>query len=132
VHLYEKGQSRRGPSFKLPFNDLLAAKCFPLIERFFVSNGPGPRTLNDFDIWSRQNPRHTVELYIPPPPAADKNQAFTYHVATRNFFAWVFRRSLVGAHLGEALVGLLHSMHEFRSHLGDNTEDILDYMDEEG
>jgi hypothetical protein len=63
--------------------------------------------VSDFDRWSQLNPRHTVELYIPPPPAADKNQTFAYHIATRNFFAWVFRRSMVGSHLGEALVGLL-------------------------
>jgi hypothetical protein len=132
VHLYEKGQSRRGPSFKLPFKDLLDSKCFPLIERFYAWAGPGPRSVSDFDRWSQLNPRHTVELYIPPPPAADKNQTFAYHIATRNFFAWVFRRSMVGSHLGEALVGLLHSMHEFRYHMGDNMDDILDFMDEEG
>lgn len=39
---------------------------------------------------------------------------------------------MVGSCLGEALTGLLHSMHEFRSHLGDNVDDIMDYMDEEG
>lgn len=73
-----------------------------------------------------------MELYIPPPPAADKNQAFRYHLATRNFFAWVFRRSMVGEHLGGALIGLLNSMHEFRSGVEDNLVEMMDYLDEEG
>lgn len=63
---------------------------------------------------------------------ADKTQAFHYHLATRNFFAWVFRRSMVGEHLGGALVCLLHSMHEFRLGTEDNVEDMMDYLDEEG
>lgn len=73
-----------------------------------------------------------IELYIPPPPEADKEQAFHYHIATRNFLAFVYRRSLVGESLGDALVGLLHSMHEFRSRGEDNVEDMMDYLDEEG
>ena len=63
---------------------------------------------------------------------ADKEQAYVYHVATRNFFAWVLRRSVVGEHLGQALVGLLYSMHEFRADVKDNLKDMMDYMDEEG
>lgn len=63
---------------------------------------------------------------------ADKTQAFHYHLATRNFFAWIFRRSMVGEHLGSSLVCLLHSMHEFRSGRDENVEDLMDYLDEEG
>jgi hypothetical protein len=54
-----------------------------------------------------------------------------HHVATRNFFAWMFGRPMVGPHLGGALVALLNSMNEFRSHDADNIGDILDYMEEE-
>lgn len=72
------------------------------------------------------------DLYIPAPPAAGREQAFLYHIATRNFFAWIFGRSLVGTHLGGAVVGLLNSMNQFRSQGEDNVEAILDYMDHEG
>ncbi len=72
------------------------------------------------------------ELYIPPPPTAERGQAFLYHTATRNLFAWIFGKSLVGNHLGGALVGLLNSMNEFRSPGEDNVQAIMDYMDEEG
>lgn len=131
VHLYGKGQSRRGPSFRIPFKELLAKKCFPLIERFLITEGPAPRTPGQLRQWAN-DPRRTFELYIPAPPNATKEQAYVYHVATRNFFAFVFRRSLVAEYLGHALVGLLYSLHEFRADVTDNVADMMDYMDEEG
>jgi hypothetical protein len=72
------------------------------------------------------------ELYIPAPAMAERGQSFLYHVATRNFFAWLLDRPLAGAHLGLSLVGLLNSMNEFRScDIEENFADILDYMDRE-
>lgn len=74
----------------------------------------------------------SLDLYISAPPGTERGQAFLYHTATRNFFAWVFGRSLVGSHLGGALVGLLNSMNEFRSAGEGNFQALLDYMEEEG
>ncbi|GJC86021.1 hypothetical protein ColLi_08859 [Colletotrichum liriopes] len=87
---------------------------------------------DDLDQWNALNPNERIELYIPPPPMADKEQAFSYHLATRNFFAWIFRRSMVGEHLGTALIGLLNSMAEFRGNDEDNVRDLMSYLDEEG
>lgn len=131
VYLHGKGRSKRGPSFKLPFSALLATKCFPLIERFLVTDGYRPRTVDEIGQWYRLNPRRTVELYIPP-PTTDKAQARLHHLATRNLLAWAVRGSMVGEHLGYALVALLHSMHEFRAGVEDNLGDLLVYLDEEG
>ncbi|KAF5007119.1 hypothetical protein FDECE_6550 [Fusarium decemcellulare] len=132
VHLYGKGQSRRGPSFKVPFSALLDNQCYPLIQRFMCWEGIQKPNLREIMIWSRKNPMRRIDLYIPPPPTTDRTQAFHYHLATRNFFAWVFRRSMVGSSLGGAFIGLLHSMHEFRSGVDDNVADMMDYFDEEG
>jgi len=142
VYLYGRGQSRRGPAFKIPFSLLLSAQCHPLVERFAVWDAPNSpasldsdcssHTYTQFEFWNQLNPTTKVELYIPPPAGADKEQAFRYHLATRNFFAWVCRRSLVGDTLGDALVGLLNSMHEFRVPGQDNVADLIDYMEEEG
>jgi hypothetical protein len=114
---------------------LLAAKCHPLLDRFLAHDlDKSPIS----DISSEEGgyfnvPRtRTFEIYIPPPPTAERGQTFLYHMATRNFFAWVFGKSLVGTHLGGALVGVLNSMIEFRSSGVDSVQDILDYMDEEG
>lgn len=87
--------------------------------------------LRDLPKWSRRTSRR-IELFIPPPPTADKAQAFHCHLATRNFFAWVFRRSMVGQTLGEALVGVMHSMKEFRFGVENDVEDLMGYLDEEG
>lgn len=134
VHLCGQGQSRRGPAFNVSFATLQEANCQPLLERFMsneskmaVSAAPKPRRGSKS---SDRLPR--VELYIPAPPNSDKQQAYSYHLATRNFFAFVFRRSLVGEHLGEALINLMHSMRESRAANVDNEADLLSYMDEEG
>ncbi|OBR14445.1 Choriogenin Hminor [Colletotrichum higginsianum IMI 349063] len=138
VHLYGKGQSRRGPAFKVPFGALLSAKCHPFVKRF-MSRDTMPESpvsfddqYDDLDRWNALNPNEKVELYIPAPPMADKEQSFAYHLATRNFFAWIFRRSVVGEHLGTALIGLLNSMAEFRGNDQDNIPDLMSYLDEEG
>ncbi|CRK28869.1 hypothetical protein BN1708_015350 [Verticillium longisporum] len=137
VHLYGKGQSRRGPAFKVPFGGLLSAKCHPLIQRFIARDMPeSPGSFfdpyDDLDQWHYLNPTRKVDLYIPAPPMANKQDAFLYHLATRNLIAWVFNRSVVGDHLGTALINLLSSMSEFRNDDEDHVGDLLDYLDEEG
>ena len=132
VHLYEKGHSRRGPSFKVPFAALVEAQCFPMIARFLSTDGHRPRTPHEIKRLNRIDSTNTIELYIAPEPLASKDQTLQYHLATRNMFAWVFGLPLVGIHLGQALVGLLNSMHEFRSGLGDNVLDMMDYIGKAG
>ncbi len=132
IHLHSKGRLKRDPAFKVPFSALITTKCFPFIQRFLVTDGYRPQAPDEILRWYRLNPRRTVELYVPPPPTGDKQQALQYHIATRNLLAWVLRRSLVGESLGGALVGLLHSMHEFRAAGEDNVGDLLEYVDEEG
>ncbi|KAE8451972.1 hypothetical protein EG329_002136 [Mollisiaceae sp. DMI_Dod_QoI] len=135
VHLYGRGQSRRGPAFKLPMDALIATNCYPLVKRFLAEDSdesPISQISSEGSSYFRPDKKKTYELYIPAPPNADRGQAFLYHTATRNLFAWVFGKSLVGSHLGGALVGLLNSMVEFRSLGEDNIEAIMDYMDEEG
>lgn len=111
----------------MPLAALRAAKCQPLIERFAVRDVPEAPGSDPSD-----NGVGVVELYIPAPAMASKEQALLYHLATRNLFAWVFRKSLVGHHLGQSIVGLLDSMHEFRSPDAENLEELLDYLNGEG
>ncbi|RDW84523.1 hypothetical protein BP6252_02113 [Coleophoma cylindrospora] len=134
VHLYAYGQSRRGPAFKIPYETIIAADCLPLLESFLVESSidsPISDTssygVDDSDMDAR-----VFDLYIPAPRAIPKGQAMLYHMATRNFFAWVCGRSVVGSHLGDALIGLLNSMEEWRTPGQDNVEDIVAYIDEEG
>lgn len=122
VHLYERGQSQREPAFKVPFACLVSARCGPLAERFT------DRSISE----QGKNEHGQVDLYIPAPSTASPSQALQYHIATRNFFAWVCRRSMVGGHLGNALVALVDSMREYRDDDVDNIQDLMSYLDEEG
>ncbi|CZS93292.1 uncharacterized protein RCO7_07768 [Rhynchosporium graminicola] len=134
VHLYEQGQSRRGPAFKVSIDALLKANCRPLLDRFLAicpGGSPSSQWSSDGGYFSQTKDK-LYELYIPAPPNVDRGEAFLYHTATRNFFAWLFGKSLIGVHLGGALVGLLNSMNEFRSKEEDNVQGIMDFMDEEG
>ncbi|KAF7902114.1 uncharacterized protein EAF01_007412 [Botrytis porri] len=136
VYLYGRGQSMRGPAFRVPLNVLVDAKCQPLLDAFMSKDINGS-PLSDVsealdEYFSGASDSDYVELYIPAPIMAERGEAFLYHAATRNFFAWVFKKSLVGQDLGSALVGLLNSMSQFRSTDANNVDDIVAYIDGEG
>ena len=146
VHLYGVGQSKRGPAFRVPFSALLEAKCHPLFDRFLVPlpakhhqyyvqlqlqqqhhhQGPGLSDAHQ----SGNSPR--FDLYMPAPPTVSKEQAFLFHIGTRNFFAWLLRKPLVGRDLGWAMITLLNTMTAFRFHTENNVADLLFYLDEMG
>lgn len=116
----------------MPFSKLLEANCYPLIDRFMARDIR--RTPAGYARGDKGDParRSRIELFIPTPPRSDRQQSYRYHLATRNFIAYVLRRSMVGENLGTALTTLMHSMHEFRSKDVDNVEDMMSYLDEEG
>ncbi|KAI8964069.1 hypothetical protein F5Y11DRAFT_116292 [Daldinia sp. FL1419] len=130
IHLYGEGQSRRGPAFKVPFSGFLEAHCYPFIDRFMARDVVIPTG------WAQENSdparQSRIELFIPAPPRLDQQQSYKYHLATRNFVAFVFRRSMVGENLGATLITLMHTMHQFRMKDVDNVQDLMGYLDEEG
>ena len=136
VYLYGQGQSRRGPAFRVPFRELVDARCHPLIARCMARDpavlamaSPGQTYL---EVLEQMGANAKIELYIPPPPAASKDELRRHHIAIRNLFAWVLRRSMVGEHLGLTLINLLSTMEEFRCPGENNMDDLLGYLDEEG
>ncbi|KAF7879269.1 hypothetical protein EAF04_000466 [Stromatinia cepivora] len=136
VYLYGRGQSMRGPAFRVPLSALIDAKCQPLLDTFMPkdTNGLPISDINEvFDeYYASASGTDYVELYIPAPTMVERGEAFLYHTATRNFFAWVFKKPLVGPDLGSALVGLLNSMSQFRAANVNNVDDIVAYIDGEG
>ncbi|KAI1354619.1 hypothetical protein F5Y01DRAFT_255654 [Xylaria sp. FL0043] len=126
VHLHAEGQSRRGASFKVQYSTLVEANFQPLIHRFLSRTRTEPA----------RYPEHTVkgqiELFIPSPPIIDKRHSYNYHLATRNLFAFIFGRSMVGECLGTTLITLMRSLYRFRTSNVDNVQDLITYMDEEG
>ena len=75
-------------------------------------------------------PQH--ELYIPAPSTLSREEAFQYHITTRNFFAWLYERPLVGERLGQALISLLERMDHYRPDQEQNLTEVLAYIDDQG
>jgi hypothetical protein len=73
-----------------------------------------------------------VELYIPAPEDNSREASFQWHITTRNFFAFVLGKPLVGNLLGQAMIDLQERMCLFRSGPVDNHQDFLDYADAQG
>lgn len=74
---------------------------------------------------------HKVELFIPAPATATKEEAFEWHLTTRNFFAYIFRKPLVGRQLGQALVNLEERIYAFCSS-GNRRKNFLSYAGHQG
>ncbi|KAI4206613.1 MAG: hypothetical protein LQ346_001003 [Caloplaca aetnensis] len=83
----------------------------------------------DEDYFLDPSPPAKHELFIPAPAGLTKEGAFRYHITTRNFFAWMFEKPLVGHRLGDSLLSLLDRMNEFREDEDQNLEDMLAYLD---
>jgi hypothetical protein len=133
VHLYGKGQSRRGPAFRVPLSAILEANCHRLVSRYRLRTvAEQTSTESTHGSQDGSDAAGKVDLYIPPPPMADKKQIVDFYLAMRNLFAWMCRKSVVGEHLGSALIVLMDNMREFRSPGVDNVEDVLDYVAYEG
>lgn len=119
----------------MPFETLLHFNCGPLLDRCLAQDFVPPQSPESSfydDVEYKPAKSGCYELYIPAPPTAEPAQALLYHIATRNFFAWLLRKPLVGHHLGGTLVTLLNSMNDFRA-MGSNTvQDFRDYMDDQG
>jgi hypothetical protein len=134
VHLYARGASRRGPSFCVPLRALRQRGCDGLLDVCYAQAMPEeseelPR-LQSFNHTHRGST--PVELYVPAPEDASREEAFDWHITTRNFFAFVLGRPLVGRHMGQAFVDLYERLDLFRSKHVNNHEDFLAYAENQG
>lgn len=73
-----------------------------------------------------------VNLFIPAPDYASREDAFKWHVTTRNFFAFLLGKPLVGQHMGRTFVDLQERIQLFRSGHLDNHHDFLQYAEDQG
>ncbi|CAL8575188.1 hypothetical protein XPA_001128 [Xanthoria parietina] len=136
VHFYAQGHSRRGASLRIPLAAIESSNCGPLLERYSAKvNVESPSTASDHSSNSDQDYFHDAsppakhELFIPAPSDLTREGSFRFHVTTRNFFAWMFEKPLVGDRLGHSLLSLLDRMNEFRGNEDQNLEDLLAYLD---
>ncbi|MCJ1243104.1 hypothetical protein MMC30_000301 [Trapelia coarctata] len=135
VHFYGRGQSRRGASLRILLADVESSNCRPLLEKSCsspVPESPSPSVSSSSDdggFFTNPSSSGKYELYIPAPPHLNREEALEYHLTTRNFFAWMFEKPLVGHNLGESLVCLQERMKEFRPDPEENQDDLLAYID---
>lgn len=142
MHFYSKGHSRRGPSLRVHFESLKQAQCAPLFDVCLAQLTPGSEAESSIGsnngssggLTSRFQGSSSAryELYIPCPEDIPREEAFAYHLTTRNFFAWMFGKPLVGSHLGKSLVNLLERMMLFRNEEADNVQDFTTYLEDSG
>lgn len=136
VHLYAKGASRRGASFSVPLRALRQKRCGPMLDICYAQTmiktfeGLQEARLQTLDNLNRDSP--LVQLYIPAPENASREESFDWHLATRNFFAFVLGKPLVGHHMGQTYVDLFERMEIFRSGPVDNHHDFLEYAEAQG
>lgn len=118
--------------------DIESSNCRPLLEQCRTRPVPdspsysASSSSSDGGYYTNPSPDRKYELYIPAPSHLSREDAFNYHVTTRNFFAWCFEKPLVGSQLGEALITLLDRMNEFRPDEEENQDDLLAYIDGQG
>ena len=124
---------------RISMGSILAANCRPLLTKYISHALPdSPISMmsasgsEDGSYFNEPMTPATYKLYIPAPSTIERADSYLYHTATRNFFAWMFGKPLVGSHLGGALVGLLNCMNEFRHEEEDNLRAIMEFMDEVG
>lgn len=74
-----------------------------------------------------------IELFIPAPEGISREDSFKWHVTTRNFFAFVLGKPLVGYHMGQTFVDLQERMQLFRSRQPSKShQDFLEYAECQG
>jgi hypothetical protein len=137
VHLHAKGASRRGPSFCVPFRLLRQKKCDAMLNLCDAQIAPAPgsasqrlrRMPSSLNNTNRES--NVVELFIP--ASEDSSQdSFRQHITTRNFFAFLLGKPLVGDHMGQAFVDLQERLQHFRPSHANNHQDFLDYAENQG
>lgn len=138
VHLYAQGASRRGPSFCIPFRALRQKKCSSMLDVCYaqVASRDGSETQQLMSMSSSlvlpSREPGIVNFFIPAPSDASRQDAFKWHITTRNFFAFLLGKPLVGHQMGQAFVDLHERLRLFRAGLTSNHEDFLQYAEDQG
>ncbi|KAI1368385.1 hypothetical protein F5Y08DRAFT_263596 [Xylaria arbuscula] len=123
VYLHSEGQSRRGAAFRVSYSILLESKFQPLISTFIS------RTRADTSTRPENTVLGPIDLFIPAPSGSTKRVSYSYHIATRNLFAFIFQKSIVGECLGSALITLMEGLYRLRTPGADNAQDLISYLD---
>jgi hypothetical protein len=134
VYLYPAGHSQRGPSFRIPYHILLSSECQPLVQQCLVSmlNISSPEHVASKPL-SYGSVKYSISqdtrsyLYLYPPIGLSQAESYSYHITTRNFFAWLLGVPLVGTDPVSALLDLKARMDIWRNPGTNNFEAVFEY-----
>jgi hypothetical protein len=135
VHFHAQGSSQRPPSLKIPFAAVQRSKCSYLLDNCLrarrYSNFSTPSD-SGYDSCTVSSPRpQSYDLFVPAPADLTREQAYTYHVTTRNYFALLTNQALVGEKLGLALIDLWRRTKEWQP-AENATSIMLSYCEHQG
>ncbi|KAF2480742.1 hypothetical protein BDY17DRAFT_326621 [Neohortaea acidophila] len=118
VYFYGHSASQRGASLKIPLDAVeklqsryLMKSCLylrPALDNY----DPGQKYVLLQNESNREDAKY--ELYIPAPPGLTKDQAFSYHLTTRNLLAYATGRPVVGEKLSVALINLWRRLQDWQ------------------
>jgi len=133
VHLYAKGHSQRGPSIRIPLDEIYTARFEFIFGTFYAEIASGEKAGSRLLAGASKPPKSVLcELFIPTPDHATRAEALTWHLTTRNFFAFLIGKPLVGSSLGDALIDLQERLDLVRPNDPNNHSDLMAYFERAG
>ncbi|KAF2663996.1 hypothetical protein BT63DRAFT_117179 [Microthyrium microscopicum] len=135
IHLHAPGQSRRGPSFYVPFSTLKGtylAQSAVTVEVNVRQPWDYAGTFLRKERYSPSINRIVRQIFIPSPENCSREAAFNWHLTTRNYFAFVCNRAIVGRSLGEALISLYARLSIWRPQHDNNLNYLIEYAEDMG
>lgn len=128
--------SKRGPSFCIPYPAVRAGGCdISLLADAHISSSGRSSPTNSSDGssagGSSVDAAKGIELFLGA-PSLERDQKMHWHITTRNFFAWLFGKPLVGEDLGLTIERLLERLRKYRGDAIDNVQGVLDYAQKIG
>ena len=129
------GSSQRPPSLKVQFASVQLSRCSHLLENCIPArkdHSSSPMSDSGYDSGASSSQQaDTYDLFVPAPAALSREQAYAYHITTRNFFALLTNQALVGEKLGQSLVDLWKRTKAWLPE-EDATARLLSYCDQQG
>lgn len=126
---------REQPSFIIPFERLVWSQCQPLIKKAVTrethsGHSPaGPETPRS----TKSHPSRPIcMLLLQAPKECGSDEVVQYDITTRNFFAWVMGKPIVGPDPTSALLALKIRMDVWRTSFADNFATLDQYAKTQG
>lgn len=133
VYLSRQHVTSNRPLVCMPFEQLVYNKCLPLIEKVdtpdYFSSGAQSRP-SDSSI--SQTKKQTCSLCLEAPQLYDTDAVRQYNITTRNFFAWIMNKPIVGPDPSSALLALKLRMDVWRTSNVNNMSDLYQYAKGQG